>query len=72
MTFTHVVVARVYEHIEPIDRGERYEDTLHERAGLAHRAERAGRRSTWKGHVELARASHAQAAVMTRLLLSAK
>jgi hypothetical protein len=28
MTFPHVVVARLYEHIEPIDRGERYEDPL--------------------------------------------
>jgi hypothetical protein len=28
MDFPHVVVARFYEHIEPIDRGERYEDRL--------------------------------------------
>jgi hypothetical protein len=28
MDFPHVVVARLYEHIEPIDRGERYEDPL--------------------------------------------
>jgi hypothetical protein len=28
MGFPHVVVARFYEHIEPIDRGERYEDPL--------------------------------------------
>ena len=28
MAFPHVVVARLYEHIEPIDRGERYEDPL--------------------------------------------
>jgi hypothetical protein len=29
MDFPHVVLARVYEHIEPIDRGDRYEDPLH-------------------------------------------
>ena len=28
MNFPHVVLARLYEHIEPIDRGERYEDPL--------------------------------------------
>ena len=28
MDFTHVILARLYEHIEPIDRGERYEDPL--------------------------------------------
>ena len=28
MGFPHVVVARLYEHIEPIDRGARYEDPL--------------------------------------------
>ena len=28
MDFPHVVIARFYEHIEPIDRGERYEDRL--------------------------------------------
>ncbi len=28
MAFPHLVLARVYEHIEPIDRGERYEDPL--------------------------------------------
>jgi hypothetical protein len=28
MQFPHVVIARVYEHIEPIDRGNRYEDPL--------------------------------------------
>jgi hypothetical protein len=28
MDFSHVVLARVYEHIEPIDRGDRYEDPL--------------------------------------------
>jgi hypothetical protein len=28
MDFPHVVVARLYEHIEPIDRGGRYEDPL--------------------------------------------
>jgi hypothetical protein len=28
MDFPHLVVARVYEHIEPIDRGDRYEDPL--------------------------------------------
>ena len=30
MDFPHVVLARVYEHIEPIDRGDRYEDPLHQ------------------------------------------
>jgi hypothetical protein len=29
--FPHVVIARLYEHIEPIDRGERYEDPLQAR-----------------------------------------
>ncbi len=28
MAFPHVVLARMHEHIEPIDRGERYEDPL--------------------------------------------
>ena len=28
MSFPHMVLARVYEHIMPIDRGERYEDPL--------------------------------------------
>jgi hypothetical protein len=28
MEFPHVVLARLYEHIEPIDRGDRYEDPL--------------------------------------------
>src|SRR5215204_1811117 len=30
MNFPHLVLARFYEHIGPIDRGERYEDPLHE------------------------------------------
>ena len=30
MGFPHVVVARIYEHIGPIDRGDRYEDPLHD------------------------------------------
>jgi hypothetical protein len=30
MEFPHVVLARMYEHIEPIDRGGRYEDPLQE------------------------------------------
>ena len=29
MSFPHLVLARVYEHIEPIDRGDRYEEPLH-------------------------------------------
>jgi hypothetical protein len=28
MDFSHIVLARLYEHIEPIDRGSRYEDPL--------------------------------------------
>lgn len=28
MDYPHLILARVYEHIEPIDRGERYEDPL--------------------------------------------
>lgn len=28
MTFPHVILARFYEHIEPLDRGDRYEDLL--------------------------------------------
>lgn len=37
MEFPHLVLARLYEHIEPIDRGDRYEDPLQavlEKAGL--------------------------------------
>jgi hypothetical protein len=37
MAFPHLVVARVYEHIGPIDRGDRYEDPLDaalEKAGV--------------------------------------
>jgi hypothetical protein len=30
MDFPYVVIARMFEHIGPIDRGERYEDPLHE------------------------------------------
>jgi hypothetical protein len=30
MAFPHVVLARLYEHVEPIDRGGRYEDPLQE------------------------------------------
>jgi hypothetical protein len=30
MAFPHVVLARLYEHIEPVDRGARYEDPLDE------------------------------------------
>jgi hypothetical protein len=30
MAYPHFVLARFYEHIEPIDRGNRYEDPLHE------------------------------------------
>jgi hypothetical protein len=29
MDFPHLVLARFYEHVEPIDRGNRYEDPLH-------------------------------------------
>ncbi len=29
MNFAHLVLARLYEHVEPIDRGNRYEDPLH-------------------------------------------
>ena len=28
MDFPHVVIARMYEHIGPIDRGDRYEEPL--------------------------------------------
>jgi hypothetical protein len=31
MDFSHIVLARLYEHIEPIDRGSRYEDPLQAR-----------------------------------------
>lgn len=31
MNFPHAVIARLYEHIEPVDRGERYEDPLQAR-----------------------------------------
>ena len=31
MDFPHAVIARLYEHIEPVDRGERYEDPLQAR-----------------------------------------
>jgi hypothetical protein len=30
MSFPHLVLARLYEHLEPIDRGNRYEDPLQE------------------------------------------
>lgn len=30
MDFPHLVLARVYEHIEPMDRGDRYEEPLHD------------------------------------------
>jgi hypothetical protein len=30
MDFPHLVLARLYENIQPIDRGERYEDPLHD------------------------------------------
>jgi hypothetical protein len=30
MSYPHLVIARFYEYIEPIDRGNRYEDPLHE------------------------------------------
>jgi hypothetical protein len=29
MSYPHLVIARLYEYIEPIDRGNRYEDRLH-------------------------------------------
>jgi hypothetical protein len=29
MAYPHLVLARLYEHVEPIDRGSRYEDALH-------------------------------------------
>ena len=31
MDFPHLILARMYEHIGPIDRGDRYEDPLHDR-----------------------------------------
>jgi hypothetical protein len=31
MDFPHLILARLYQHIEPIDRGDRYEDPLHDR-----------------------------------------
>ena len=37
MDYPHLVLARLYEYIEPIDRGDRYEDPLHdalEKAGI--------------------------------------
>ncbi|MGE5837776.1 MAG: hypothetical protein ACM4AI_25110 [Acidobacteriota bacterium] len=30
MSYPHLVIARLYEYIEPVDRGNRYEDPLHE------------------------------------------
>jgi len=47
MDFPHVVLARLYEHIEPIDRGERYEDPLQaalEHANIGRERTRGGRR----------------------------
>jgi hypothetical protein len=35
MTYPHFVIARLYEHIEPIDRGNRYEDPLQVRLDAA-------------------------------------
>ena len=35
MSFPHLVLARLYEHLEPIDRGNRYEDPLQEALAAA-------------------------------------
>ena len=32
---SHLIVARLYEHVEPIDRGERYEDPLQDALSAA-------------------------------------
>ena len=56
MAYPHFVVARFYEHIEPIDRGSRYEDPLHEvleSAGIG-RVTGGGSQLTEEGRIEFA------------------
>ena len=56
MAYPHVVVARVYEHIEPIERGDRYEDPLNavlESAGVG-RVTGGGSQLTELGAIEFA------------------
>jgi hypothetical protein len=42
MDFSHVVIARFYEQVEPIDRGERYKDPLQEAPDAANIGRVAG------------------------------
>jgi hypothetical protein len=42
MSYPHLVIARLYEHIEPIDRGNRYEDPLQARLDATHAGQVTG------------------------------
>jgi hypothetical protein len=56
MDFPHFVLARFFEHIEPIDRGDRYEDPLNEvleSAGIG-RVTGGGSQLTEEGRIEFA------------------
>jgi hypothetical protein len=56
MAYPHFVLARFYEHVEPIDRGERYEDPLNEAleaAGIG-RVTGGGSQLTEDGRIEFA------------------
>jgi hypothetical protein len=56
MDYPHFVLARFYEHIEPIDRGSRYEDPLNdalEAAGIG-RVTGGGSQLTEEGRIEFA------------------
>jgi hypothetical protein len=56
MDYPHFILARFYEHIEPIDRGDRYEDPLNERlesAGIG-RVTGGGSQLTESGRIEFA------------------
>ena len=52
----HLIIARLYEHLEPMDRGERYEDPLHtvlEEAGLG-RVTGGGSQLSESGEIDFA------------------
>ena len=56
MEYPHFVLARLYEHVEPIDRGSRYEDPLNEvleSAGIG-RVTGGGSQLTEEGRIEFA------------------
>jgi len=52
----HLIIARLYEHLEPMDRGERYEDPIHdvlEQAGLG-RVTGGGSQLSESGEIDFA------------------